>query len=66
MEFDQKISFDGILVNQRLEYVRMRIKFFLYNMCRPNEINSSKIFVKYDGFYNDTNVNKTRIINKMK
>ena len=31
-----------------------------------NEINPSGILDKFDGFYNNTNIIKTRIINEMK
>ena len=31
-----------------------------------NEINSNKFFDKFNRFYNDTNVIKTKIINEMK
>ena len=33
---------------------------------RSNKINSNKIYDKYDRFYNDTNIIKIKIINKMK
>ena len=38
-----------------------------YNIYfRSNEMNSSKIHAKFDGFYNDINVIKIKIVNKMK
>ena len=43
------------------------IYIYIYNQCfRPNKINFSKILNKFDKFYNDANVIKTIMINKIK
>ena len=49
------MDFDGIIINKMLEGGYS----FLYNICfKLNEINSIKIFDKFEGFYNDTNAIK--------